>query len=105
MLAAPICKLAWCITPRLLKGFCRGNRPASCFYYEDDYQRRTDDVFRLGIGVVIGWLAYEAFQKDKDKMSDIVKSCVSKSVEAIKNVQLVQKTDEDKETCTTTNQK
>ena len=62
-------------------------------------------MFRLGIGVVIGWLAYEAFQKDKDKMSDIVKSCVSKSGEAIKNVQLVQKTDEDKETCTTTNQK
>ena len=62
-------------------------------------------MFRLGIGVVIGWLAYEAFQKDKDKMSDIVKSCVSKSVEVIKNAQLVEKKDEDKETCTTTNQK
>lgn len=59
-------------------------------------------MFRLGIGAIIGWLAYEAFQKDKDKMSDMVKSCVTKTVETIKNAQFEKKSEGEK-ICTSTN--
>lgn len=59
-------------------------------------------MFRLGLGAIIGWLAYEAFQKDKDKMSDTVKSCVAKAVDTIKNAQLTDKKEEGEDKCTTT---
>ena len=51
-------------------------------------------MIRLGIGILIGWLAYETFQKDGDKMSDVVKSCVSKTVDALKTVQSTDKKEE-----------
>ena len=61
-------------------------------------------MIRLGIGILIGWLAYETFQKDGDKMSDVVKSCIAKTVEAIKTAQLTEKKEncEGEELCTTT---
>ena len=44
-------------------------------------------MFRLGIGVAIGWFAYEALQKRGDSIPEIVKSCVVKAVETFKKRQ------------------
>lgn len=41
-------------------------------------------MLRLGIGVAIGWFAYDALQKKGDTVPDIVKSCVAKAVEVFK---------------------
>ena len=64
-------------------------------------------MIRLSIGILIGWLAYETFQKDGDKMSDVVKSCIAKTVEAIKTAQLTEKKEncEGEELCSTTKKK
>ena len=61
-------------------------------------------MIRLGIGILIGWLAYETFQKDGDKMPGVVKSYVSKTVNALKTVQSTDKKEESEgeEICTTT---
>lgn len=41
-------------------------------------------MLRFGIGVAIGWFAYDALQKRGDNIPEIVKSCVVKAVEAFK---------------------
>ena len=45
---------------------------------------RRMEMLRLGIGVAIGWFAYDALQKRGDSLPELVKSCVVKAVETFK---------------------
>lgn len=63
-------------------------------------------MLRLGIGVAIGWFAYDALQKKGDTVPDIVKTCVTKAVEVFKKEdngkqrdKLLSTTEEGKEEC------
>ena len=82
--------------PQLLS--CNGGAFLPC------HDIRRMEMFRLGIGVAIGWFAYEALQKRGDSIPEIVKSCVVKAVETFKkdngqSNQLLSTSEEGKDVC------
>ena len=69
-------------------------------------------MLRLGIGVAIGWFAYDALQKRGDTIPDMIKTYAVKAIEAVgslkkeapfeqpTNSQLLSTLEEGKEECT-----
>ena len=60
---------------------------------------RRMEMLRLGIGVAIGWFAYDALEKRSNSVPDIVKTCVTKAVEVFKKDENNQLPGKGKEEC------
>lgn len=64
--------IAWQVMPQLLSSRYQTSRFSS-------YDNGVSGMIRLGIGIAIGWFAYEALQKEGIKdVPSLVKVCINK---------------------------